>query len=150
MEELAIFVKRCFFANKNGYKGILFCLANLELLDFELQYNLVEHIRSMRENHSQFQLALICYREKGLNHHILDQFSQDVHTTNGLSGESMKILYHELCPKATSVSSGLSGQGKTEWIRQSSFLKKLTPKSLLISDGVDFRTLVRKLKNFKT
>jgi hypothetical protein len=146
MEELAIFVKRCFFAYKNGYKGTLFCLANLELLDFDLQYNLVNLIRSMSEYNNKFLLALICYREKGLHHHILDQFSQEVHATNGLSGEAMKTLYHELCPNVMSISSELSGQGKTEYIRQSSFSKKLTPKSFLISDGVDFGTLVHRLK----
>ncbi|RIA84473.1 hypothetical protein C1645_742305 [Glomus cerebriforme] len=149
MEELAIFVKRCFFANKNGYEGTLFCLANLELLDFELQYNLVNLIRSMRENHNNFRLALICYREQGLHHHILDQFSQDVHATNGLSAEAMKILYHELYPNTMSVSSELSGQGKSEWIRNSSYSKKLVPKSFLISDEADFRTLVHRFKGFK-
>jgi hypothetical protein len=149
MEELAIFVKRCFFASKNGYEGVLFCLANLELLDFELQYNLVNLIRSMREKHNQFRLALICYREQGLHHHILDQFSQDVHATNGLSDEAMRVLYHELCPKITSISSELSGQGKSELIKQSSFARKLIPKSFLISDEADFRTLVHRFKEFK-
>ncbi|GBC08609.1 hypothetical protein RclHR1_08250006 [Rhizophagus clarus] len=148
MEELAIFIKRCFFANKNGYKGTLFCLANLELLDFELQYNLVNLIRSMREHNDKFLLALICYREQEVHHHILDQFSQDVHATNGLSGEAMKTLYHELCPNIMSVSSELSGQGKTEYIKQSSCSKNLLPKSFLISDGIDFGTLVHRLKEF--
>ncbi|CAB4391094.1 unnamed protein product [Rhizophagus irregularis] len=148
MEELAIFIKRCFFANKNGYKGTLFCLANLELLDFELQYNLVNLIRSMREHNDKFLLALICYREQELHHHILDQFSQDVHATNGLSGEAMKTLYHELCPNVMSISSELSGHGKTEYIRQYSFSKNLTPKTFLISDGIDFGTLVHRLKEF--
>ncbi|RIA83496.1 hypothetical protein C1645_880465, partial [Glomus cerebriforme] len=149
MEELVIFVKRCNFAKKNGYEGILFCLANLELLDFELQYNLVKLIKSMRENNNHFLLALICYREQELHHHILDQFLQNVHETNGLSGEAMKTLYHELCSKIMSVSSDLSGQGKTEWIKQSSFSEKLTPKSFLISDGADFGTLVHRLREFK-
>jgi hypothetical protein len=148
MGELAIFVKRCFFANKNGYKGVLFCLANLELLDLELQYNLVTLIRTMREYNDKFLLALICYRKRGLYHHILDQFSQEVHATNGLSDEAMKNLYHELCPNVMSVSSELSGQGKTEYIRQSSFSKNLALKSFLISDGVDFGTLVHRLKEF--
>jgi hypothetical protein len=74
----------------------------------------------MREKNNNFQLALICYREQGLHHHILDQFSQDVHATNGLNGEAMKVLYHELYPNTMTVSSELSGQGKSEWIRQSS------------------------------
>ncbi|CAB4467000.1 unnamed protein product [Rhizophagus irregularis] len=148
MEELAIFIKRCFFANKNGYKGTLFCLANMELLDFELQYNLVNLIKSMREYNDKFLLALICYREQELPHHILDQFSQDVHATNGLSGEAMKTLYRELCPNVMSISSELSGQGKTEYIRQYSYSKNLTPKTFLISDGIDFGTLVHRLKEF--
>ncbi|CAG8728362.1 3811_t:CDS:2, partial [Racocetra persica] len=120
IEELNIFIKRCFFAAKNGYKEKLFCIANLELLEFELQYGLVE-----------------------------DQFSQDVHSTNGLKAEAMKTIYRDLCSNVICVSSDLSGQGKTEWIRQASFEKKKLIRSFLISDGADFGSLVRQLKDCK-
>jgi len=48
MEELTIFIKRNVFAPNNGYENNLFCIANLELLNFELQYSLVNYIRKMQ------------------------------------------------------------------------------------------------------
>ncbi|CAG8527907.1 30424_t:CDS:10, partial [Racocetra persica] len=148
LEELSIFIKRCFLAFKNGYENHLFCMANLELLDFELQYNLVNKIRSMREKGPNYLLALVCNSEGGMHHHILDQFSQDVHATNGLSSSAMTTIYQKLCSNVTCVSSDLSGQGKTEWIKHECFENSKLPKSFLISDGADFGKLVRKLKEF--
>ncbi|RIB16990.1 hypothetical protein C2G38_2038117 [Gigaspora rosea] len=149
IEELNIFIKRCFFAAKNGYKEKLFCIANLELLEFELLYSLVESIRSLRERHDDYFLALVCCREGSFPHHILDQFSLDVHSTNGLNAETMKTIYRDLCSNVVCVSSDLSGQGKTEWIKQASFEKKKLLRSFLISDGADFGNLVRQLRKCK-
>src|SRR5581483_4744197 len=61
MEELTIFIKRSFFASNNGYENHLFCIANLELLDFELQYDLVNQIRSLRDQGNDFFLAFIIF-----------------------------------------------------------------------------------------
>ncbi|CAG8562549.1 11938_t:CDS:10 [Diversispora eburnea] len=149
MEELSIFIKRCFLAADNGYKDHLFCIANLEILEFDLQYNLVNHIRSLRENHDDYLLALICCREAGLHYHILDQFLSEVVNTYGLCSETMKAIYSELCPNVSCVFSDLSGQGKSEWIKQSSFLKHKIPRSFLISDGINFSKLVHQLKKFQ-
>ncbi|CAG8779109.1 27999_t:CDS:2, partial [Dentiscutata erythropus] len=149
MEELSIFTKRCFFAAKNRYDDYLFCIANLELVDFELQYQLVNIIKSMSEEYDKYLLALICCREPGVHHHILDQFSQDVHTTNGLDMKSMKKIYKELCPEIFCVISELSGLGKTEWIKNKSYELKKAPTSFLINDDVDFRALVKQFKEFK-
>ncbi|CAG8784777.1 21782_t:CDS:2, partial [Dentiscutata erythropus] len=146
IEELNLFIKRCFFAAKNGYGEKLFCVANLELLELELQYGLVESIRSMCDKHNDYLLALICCREGSFHHHILDQFSQDVHSTNGLNAEAMKNIYCDLCSNIVCVSSDLSGQGKTEWIKQASFEKKKLLRGFLISDGADFGSLVRKFR----
>ncbi|KAF0553185.1 e3 ubiquitin-protein ligase [Gigaspora margarita] len=118
IEEHNIFIKRCFFAAKNGYKEKLFCITNLELLEFELQLDLVESIRSMREKYNDYFLPLVCCRESSFHHHILDQFSQDVHSTNGLNAETMKTIYRDLYNNVVCVSSDLSRQGKTEWIKQ--------------------------------
>ncbi|RIA99608.1 hypothetical protein C1645_849990 [Glomus cerebriforme] len=145
MEELTIFIKRSFFASNNGYKNQLFCIANLELLDFELQYDLVNQIKLMRDQ-KDYLLALICYREIGMHNHILDQFSSDVHATNGLNTEAMRGIYRELCHNVICVSSDLSGQGKTEWIKEESFSNKKIPRSFLISDGIKFDKLVRRFK----
>ncbi|PKY48629.1 hypothetical protein RhiirA4_525636 [Rhizophagus irregularis] len=148
MEELTIFIKRSYFASDNGYEDHLFCIANLELLDFELQYDLVNQIRSMQEQEG-YLLALICCRENGIHHHILDQFSSDVKATNGLNNDSMRRIYRELCQNVIRVSSDLSGQGKTEWIKEYSFRKKKVPRSFLISDDTEFGSLVRQFKECK-
>src|SRR4051794_35855413 len=149
MEELTIFIKRSFFASNNGYDNHLFCIANLELLDFELQYDLVNQIRSTRDQKKDYLLALICYRETGMYHHILNQFSLDVHATNGLNIEAMRGIYRVLCQNVIRVSSDLSGQGKTEWIKENSFFKKRYTRSFLISDGMEFGRLVRQFKECK-
>ncbi|PKY60054.1 hypothetical protein RhiirA4_550542, partial [Rhizophagus irregularis] len=148
MEELTIFIKRSYFASDNGYEDHLFCIANLELLDFELQYDLVNQIRSMQEQEG-YLLALICCRENGIHHHILDQFSSDVKATNGLNNDSMRRIYRELCQNVIRVSSDLSGQGKTEWIKEDSFKKKKIPRSFLISDDMEFGRLVSQFKECK-
>ncbi|PKC06092.1 hypothetical protein RhiirA5_501638, partial [Rhizophagus irregularis] len=149
MEELIIFIKRSFFASNNGYENHLFCIANLELLDFELQYNLANQIRLLRDQKNDFLLAIICCRENGMHHHILDQFSSDVHATNGLINDAMRGIYKELCKNVIRISSDLSGQGKTEWIKEDSFNKKRFPRSFLINDGMEFGRLVRQFKECK-
>jgi len=144
-EELTLFIKRCFFAAANGYEDCLYCIANLEFLEFELQYNLVKDIRTMLEQEKNYKLALICCREHGIHHHILDQFSNHVCNTIGLEAASMNNMYKELCPNVACVSSDLSGQGKTEYIKQTCMKAKSIPKSMLISDGMHYDRLVRHL-----
>ncbi|CAG8754625.1 6076_t:CDS:1, partial [Cetraspora pellucida] len=148
-EEISLFIKRSFIAAKNGHEDYLFCIANVEFLDFDLQYNLVKTIRAFQEKETNYFLALVCTREKGINHHILDQFSENIQNTNGLDTESMKLLYSEICDDATCVTSDMSGQGKTEWIKDFSFRLGKSPRTLLISDNVNFGTLVRQLANCK-
>ncbi|RGB33408.1 hypothetical protein C1646_816080 [Rhizophagus diaphanus] len=128
MEELTIFIKKSFYASKNGYESHLFCIVNLELLEFELQYNLSNQIRSMQDQ-KDYLLELIFCRENGVHHRILDQFSSDVKETNGLNNDSMRGIYRELSQNVIRVSSDLSGQGKTEWIKEYCFRKKKVPLS---------------------
>ena len=69
MEELTIFIKRCFFAAEKGYENHLFCIVNLELLDFELQYNLVNYIKDtpqLKNGNENVLLVLLCYQEPAL------------------------------------------------------------------------------------
>ncbi|CAG8632902.1 13269_t:CDS:10, partial [Gigaspora margarita] len=148
-EEISLFIKRSFTAAKNGYKNFLFCIANVELLDFGLQYHLVQSIRNFQDKEKDYFLALICTREKCINHHILEQFAENVYSTNGLDERSMKLLYSEICNNSVCVTSNLSGQGKTEWIKESSSKKGKALRTLLISDKVNFETLVQKLVNCK-
>ncbi|CAG8489458.1 2568_t:CDS:2, partial [Dentiscutata heterogama] len=147
-EEIAIFIKRCSFASNNGYNDYLFCMANLEVLDYKLQYYVVKQIRNLLDKAKNFYLALICCQESGMHHHILDQFSEYVRKTDGLSAKSMKESYRDICRKVVCVTSDLSGQGKTEWIKQESYRKKVIPRTFIINDGADFGKLVRQFMKF--
>jgi hypothetical protein len=152
MEELMIFIKRSFLASNNEYKNHLFCIANLELLNFELQYNLVNQIRLMQKLHDQekdYLLALICCKKIGIQHYILEQFYPNVHETNGLDAETMREIYREFCQSVIRVSSDLPGQGKTEWIKKASSTKEKTSRSFLINDGMGFDKLVSQFKECK-
>ncbi|CAB4443923.1 unnamed protein product [Rhizophagus irregularis] len=151
MEELTIFIKRCFYASDNGYDNNLFCIVNLELLNFELQYSLVNHIKEMqlKNSNKNYLLALLCHRDLGISQYILDQHTLDVREINGLNTEIMQEIYQELCPNVLCVTSNLSGQGKTEWIKESSFSKQKIPHSFLINDDMSFEYLMNKLKECK-
>ncbi|CAG8563026.1 45905_t:CDS:10 [Gigaspora margarita] len=148
-EEVSLFIKRCFLASKNGFKDRLFCIAGLEFLEFELQYKLVNELRSFQETETDYYLALICCQENGIHHHILDQFSEYVRFTNGLGENTMKNMYRELCPYVDCVTSELSGQGKTEYIKNTSVEDDFVARSLLIGDNIHFDELVVKLKECK-
>ncbi|CAG8487332.1 35591_t:CDS:10 [Gigaspora margarita] len=148
-EELLTFTKRCFFAAKNGYGEHLFIIANVEFLNFELQYQLVSSIRSLCQKEKQFYLALICCLENSMHHHVLDQFPEYTHVIQGFDEVSMRNIYKELCPNVLVVSSDLSGLGKTKWIEEQSLTNGLTPRKFLISDGMTFGMLVQKLSEIK-
>ncbi|CAG8516842.1 13056_t:CDS:10, partial [Gigaspora margarita] len=85
-EKTSLFIKRSFIAAKNIYKDYLFCIANVEYIDFKIKYNLA------------------------VDHHILDQFAENIHPINGLDSESIKILCSEICDHATCMTSNMSRQ----------------------------------------
>ncbi len=138
IEELTIFIKRSVFAANNGYENNLFCIANLELLNFELQYNLVNYIRKMQLEFidNDYLLSLLCW-ESEMPNYILDQYSLEVQEIKVLDTETMQEIYQEFCPDILCISSDLSGQGKTEWIKEASFSKRKIPYNFLISDDVE-------------
>jgi hypothetical protein len=147
MEELTIFVKRCFFASNNGYDNHLFCITNLELLDFELQYYFVNYIKEVQLKYlnGNYQLALLCQKTEKYNY-ILDHYSLEIQEINELDTETMQEIYQELFPNILCVSSDLSGQGKTRWINEASSSKQKISCNFLISDNMDLSYLVNKLK----
>ncbi|GBC04618.1 hypothetical protein RclHR1_05780009 [Rhizophagus clarus] len=150
MEELSIFVKRSFFASDNGYNNHLFCMVNLELLNFKLQYILVNYIRAMQLKYASenYLLALLCCQKTERSSYILDYYLE-FQEINELDVEKLQEVYQESFSNITCVSSDLSGQGKTEWIKEVSFSKQKIPLSFLISDNMDLNYLVNKLKTCK-
>ncbi|CAI2163352.1 4918_t:CDS:2 [Funneliformis geosporum] len=148
MEDITNFIKRSFLAANNEYSNHLFCIANLELLHFELQYGLVNYIEKMQLEHisGKYLLALLCCKELEVPNYILDQYSLEFKEIDLLAAETMKEIYKKMCPNIMCVSSDISGQGKTEWIKDASFSEQKVPYSFLINDSMDLRYLVNKLK----
>src|SRR5438046_7909294 len=100
----------------------------------------------MNEN---YLLAFLCHRKSGMPVCILDHYSLEVQEINELDTETMQEVYQELFQNITCVSSDLSGQGKTRWIKETSISKHKIPYNFLISDSMDLRYLVNKLKECK-
>ncbi|UZO24840.1 uncharacterized protein OCT59_017134 [Rhizophagus irregularis] len=151
MEELKIFIKRSFYASSNGYENSLFCIVNLEILDFEFQYNFINYIKIMQLEYKNedYLLTLLCYRKSEMSNYILDQFSLEAQEINELNANTLQEVYQELFTNITCISSDLSGQGKTEWMKEVSYSKQKIPLSFLISDNMNLKYLVNKLKACK-
>ncbi|GBC14826.2 hypothetical protein GLOIN_2v432849 [Rhizophagus irregularis DAOM 181602=DAOM 197198] len=148
MEELANFIRRSLFASNNGYENRLFCIANLESLDIELQYYFVDYVKKMQLKYTNesYLLAFLCCQQTGRStNYILDHYSLEVREIDELNVATLQEVYQELFSNITCVSSDLSGQGKTEWIREVSHSKLKIP-LFLISDNMDFKYLANKLK----
>ncbi|CAB5385540.1 unnamed protein product [Rhizophagus irregularis] len=149
MEELANFIRRSLFASNNGYENRLFCIANLESLDIELQYYFVDYVKKMQLKYTNesYLLAFLCCQQTGRStNYILDHYSLEVREIDELNVATLQEVYQESFSNITCVSSDLSGQGKTEWIREVSYSKLKIPLSFLISDNMDLKYLANKLK----
>ncbi|PKY26550.1 hypothetical protein RhiirB3_513718 [Rhizophagus irregularis] len=149
MEELANFIRRSLFASNNGYENRLFCIANLESLDIELQYYFVDYVKKMhlKYTNESYLLAFLCCQQTGRStNYILDHYSLEVREIDELNVATLQEVYQELFSNITCVSSDLSGQGKTEWIREVSHSKLKIPLSFLIRDNMDLKYLANKLK----
>ncbi|CAB5396532.1 unnamed protein product [Rhizophagus irregularis] len=77
-----------------------------------------------------------------------NQFSLEAQEINELNANTLQEVYQELFTNITCISSDLSGQGKTEWIKEVSYSKQKIPLSFLISDNMNLKYLVNKLKAF--
>lgn len=146
-EEIDLFLLRCFHAHAHGYENSLFCMTNLEELDFDLQNKLVKRVRALISTFTNCQhfLALICYREHG-GIHILDQFAEYVRNISGLSEKSMKQVMTKICPTIVRVTSNITGEGKTEWIKDYSHSQLMIPRNLHLSGTIQRASLVRRLQ----
>ncbi len=63
-EDLSLLLLRCFYADHNGRPNTLFCIANIEQLEFNVQYKLVNGVRELMEKYPNFMLALVCCKDQ--------------------------------------------------------------------------------------
>ena len=139
-EELQIFLHRC-FTQKN-----LFCLANVELLTNEVQFEVVDFIKKQdtEDSNLYYQLAIIC--RGGDHHHIVEEFSKFSDHTLGMSYSDISKRFKTAWPDVKFVTSTLPGLGKTEFVRQDAVDKGMNVVTFPISGQINQSKIIERLK----
>ena len=145
-EEIQIFLQRCFTQNTYLPRESLFCLANVELLTNEVQFELVDFIKKQdtEENDLDHQLAIIC--RGGDHHHIVEEFSKFRHSISGMSYTEISQRFKSTWPGVKCVTSTLPGLGKTEFIRQEALENGMNVVTFPISGQIDQSKIIQRLK----
>ena len=114
-EEIQRLLRRSFQgSNRSNYKK-LHCLANVESLPNDMQFDLVAAIKDCETvPSSPFLLSLVCCG--GPQHHIADQFSDSAHNVTGMPQVILREKFKKDFPNVVVVTSDLPGMGKTETI----------------------------------
>ena len=147
-EEIHLILQRCFAKSENLKYNSLFCIANVELLANEIQFELVKVVKEFQnDSYSGYRLALIC---RGGNHnHIVEQFSQYAHRIAGMSDCALSERLVSAWPEVGMITSALPGLGKTEQIKKEAINKSKNIITFPISGPLDQIKLVQRLKDLK-
>ena len=147
-EQIKIFLQRCFNPMTYGQNmdNILFCLANVELLTNEIQFELVDFIKrkESQDGNLDHQLAIIC--RGGDHHHIVEEFSKFRHSISGMTYSEISLRFRSEWPNVKFVTSTLPGLGKTELIHQEAMEKRKNVVSFPISGQFDPSNIIKRLK----
>ena len=143
-EEIQIFLRRCFTQSKRLSEESLFCLANVELLTNEVQFELVDFVKKEDTGDRDYQLAIIC--RGGDHHHIVEEFSKFYHLISGMSTKEVSQCLTYTWPNVKVVTSKLPGLGKTEFIHQNAQEKDVSVVSFPISGQIEKTHIIQRLK----
>ena len=143
-EEVQIFLRRCFTQSKYLSEESLFCLANVELLTNEVQFELVDFIKKEDTGDRDYQLAIIC--RGGDHHHIVEEFSKFQHSISGISKKEVSYCLTYTWPDVKIVTSTLPGLGKTEFIHQDAQEKGVNVVTFPISGQIEKNHIIQRLK----
>ncbi|KAL3853052.1 hypothetical protein ACJMK2_016635, partial [Sinanodonta woodiana] len=143
-DEIDLLLKRCLGASKFGRGDSLFCLANVELLSNDNQFQLVDALRKLPKD-GTFMLAIIF---RGAEHHpFLHEFSESVTQIHPMTEASLQMCLEKECPEVFTVTSEVPGLGKTESIKRHAHKIGKTCITLHISGPLNKYTLVERLSN---
>ncbi|XP_078659777.1 uncharacterized protein LOC144904631 [Branchiostoma floridae x Branchiostoma belcheri] len=147
-EELHLLLQRCVGApNQPELGNCLFCIANVELLQSDIQFKLVDEIKQLHSLDSPFLMALVC--RGGAHHPILDQFSRLTHRIQGMSDVAMRQYFSTLWPNVKMVTSDIPGLGKTEFAQEQASRKGMGMVSFPIGGPITRDYLVKRLANLR-
>ena len=142
--EVKRLLKRSFEAHTHSTSVKLHCLANVENLSNDLQFELVTAIRTHQKKvEGPYLLALVCCG--GIHHHIADQFSNAAHNILGMSEPKLRDTFKDIFPNVFMVTSDLPGVGKTEAIHEHAASCKKKALTVPISGPLSRKNLLRRL-----
>ena len=143
-EEVERLLRRAFMVENQPNSRSLHCLANVECLPNDMQFDLVAAIKKFQSNtESPYLLSLVCRGRP--DHPIVDQFSAGVHHIGGMTEAKLKERLSSLCPDVAVVTSDLPGLGKTELIYECAASKKKSVATFPISGPLSRKNLVKRL-----
>ena len=143
-EEVERLLKRSFEAHMHSTSVKLHCLANVENLSNDMQFELVTAIRTYQKKvEGPYLLALVCCG--GIHHHIVDQFSTAAHNILGMSEPKLRDTFKEVFRYVFMVTSDLPGVGKTEAIHEHAASYKKKVLTVPISGPLSRKNLLKRL-----
>ena len=158
-EEVYLLLLRCFYAPFSGREGCLYCIANLEVLDNETQFKLIDTLHDLRKNAAQsdqkdkgpsFLLALIC-RGK-----FSDLIREQVSTTgptkccqiSGTFDTEIAECFKNMQESVSLVTSATSGLGKSEFVCKDAAKRGFRPTTVNISGFMTKTDIMCKVSGF--
>ena len=143
-EEIRRLLRRSFAGYRHTKESKLHCLANVESLPNDMQFDLVTTIKHFQSVcNGPYLLSLIC--RGGPHHHIVDQFASGAHNVTGMTDVKLKEKFKEAFPQVSVVTSELPGMGKTETIFSEANRQERGVVTVPISGPFSRRNLVHQL-----
>ena len=142
--ELELLLFRCLGSLSFTNIPQLFCIVNIESLINELQFKLVEALKSISAD-QDYLLALIC---RGTSSHpFLDELSSYAGNMSlNLSDEEVRQVFQRECPDVVTITSAVPGLGKTSSIKDRAFTANKSLYTLHISGPLHKRSIIDKMK----
>lgn len=147
-EEVDRLLKRAFEAYSHSTAVKLHCLANVENLSNDMQFELVAAIKSHQHSaKGPYLLSIVCCG--GIHHHIVDQFSAAAHNVMGMTEVQLRTAFKKNFPDVFMVTSDLPGVGKTEAIHEDAAFKKKKAVTIPICGPLARKNLVKRLSTLQ-
>ncbi|KAJ8319134.1 hypothetical protein KUTeg_004225, partial [Tegillarca granosa] len=145
-DEILLLLQRCIGAFANRSTKELFCIANVEMIVSDLQFMLVDELRSLPRGLKYF-LFLVCRGNE--RHPFFDQFRECILHPRPLTDAQMKTCFGKQWPNVFTVTSDIPGLGKTEYVKQQALCKSMDISALHISGPFEKKSLVERLSKLK-
>ena len=147
-EEIQRLLRRSFEAHRQPKGPTLHCLANVESLPNDMQFDLVAGIKDFQSvSKDPYLLSLVC--RGGPHHHIVDQFASGARNVTGMTEVKLRAKFKETLPNVSVVTSELPGMGKTETIFSEAIRKEKAVVTFPISGPLSRSNLVYRLASLQ-